>query len=32
VADLELYLMQDHGARDVARIGRLVLRDGGPTW
>jgi hypothetical protein len=32
VADLELYLMQDHGARDVARIGRLVLRDGGPAW
>jgi alkylation response protein AidB-like acyl-CoA dehydrogenase len=25
VADLELYLRQDHGARDEARLGRLIL-------
>jgi alkylation response protein AidB-like acyl-CoA dehydrogenase len=32
VADLELYLLQDHGARDVARIGRIVLERGGVAW
>ncbi|MFZ7087043.1 acyl-CoA dehydrogenase [Curtobacterium sp. RRHDQ10] len=32
VADLELYLLQDHGDRDVARIGRIVLERGGVAW
>ncbi|KQO62286.1 acyl-CoA dehydrogenase family protein [Curtobacterium sp. Leaf261] len=32
VADLELYLLQDHGDRDVARVGRIVLDRGGLAW
>ncbi|SDQ69950.1 Acyl-CoA dehydrogenase [Curtobacterium sp. UNCCL20] len=33
VADLELYVLQDHGERDLARIGRKVLADdGGVAW
>jgi len=33
VADLELYVLQDHGDRDLARIGRKVLAgDGGVAW
>jgi hypothetical protein len=32
VADLELYLLQDHGDRDVARVGRIVLDRGGVAW
>ncbi|WP_420368281.1 acyl-CoA dehydrogenase [Curtobacterium sp. L1-20] len=33
VADLELYVLQDHGERDLARIGRKVLTtDGGVAW
>jgi hypothetical protein len=32
VADLELYVLQDHGARDLARIGRMVLERGGVAW
>lgn len=32
-ADLELYVLQDHGDRDLARIGRKVLAsEGGVTW
>ncbi len=32
VADLELYVLQDHGDRDLARIGRKVLEHGGVAW
>ena len=33
VADLELYVLQDHGDRDLARIGRKVLAgSGGVAW
>ncbi|MCJ1713497.1 acyl-CoA dehydrogenase [Curtobacterium sp. VKM Ac-2922] len=32
VADLELYVLQDHGDRDLARIGRMVLERGGVAW
>lgn len=32
VADLELYVLQDHGARDLARIGRIVVERGGVAW
>lgn len=32
VADLELYVLQDHGARDLARVGRIVLDRGGVAW
>lgn len=32
VADLELYVLQDHGDRDLARIGRIVLERGGVAW
>lgn len=33
VADLELYVLQDHGERDLARIGRKVLAaEGGVAW
>ncbi|WP_248704450.1 acyl-CoA dehydrogenase family protein [Curtobacterium sp. MWU13-2055] len=32
VADLELYVLQDHGARDLARIGRIVTERGGVAW
>ncbi|MBY0176956.1 acyl-CoA dehydrogenase [Curtobacterium herbarum] len=32
VADLELYVLQDHGDRDLARIGRMVLERGGVSW
>ncbi|WP_058726966.1 hypothetical protein [Curtobacterium luteum] len=32
VADLELYVLQDHGARDLARVGRAVLDRGGVAW
>ncbi|WP_267423857.1 MULTISPECIES: acyl-CoA dehydrogenase [unclassified Curtobacterium] len=32
VADLELYVLQDHGDRDLARIGRMVLQNGGVAW
>lgn len=32
VADLELYVLQDHGDRDLARIGRIVVEDGGVAW
>ncbi|MBT1677106.1 acyl-CoA dehydrogenase family protein [Curtobacterium aurantiacum] len=32
VADLELYVLQDHGQRDLARIGRMVLERGGVAW
>ncbi|WIB59215.1 acyl-CoA/acyl-ACP dehydrogenase [Curtobacterium sp. MCLR17_007] len=32
VADLELYVLQDHGDRDLARIGRMVLDRGGVAW
>ncbi|ROP64199.1 acyl-CoA/acyl-ACP dehydrogenase [Curtobacterium sp. PhB115] len=32
VADLELYVLQDHGERDLARIGRKVLERGGVAW
>ncbi len=32
VADLGLYLLQDHGERDLARIGRIVLERGGVAW
>lgn len=32
VADLELYVLQDHGQRDLARIGRMVLERGGLAW
>ncbi|MBF4608783.1 acyl-CoA dehydrogenase [Curtobacterium sp. VKM Ac-1393] len=32
VADLELYVLQDHGARDLARIGRMVTERGGVAW
>lgn len=33
VADLELYVLQDHGDRDLARIGRKVLAgEGGVAW
>lgn len=32
VADLELYVLQDHGARDLARAGRMVLERGGVAW
>jgi hypothetical protein len=31
-ADLELYVLQDHGDRDLARIGRMVLERGGVAW
>jgi alkylation response protein AidB-like acyl-CoA dehydrogenase len=31
-ADLRLYLQQDHGDRDVARIGEIVAERGGVTW
>jgi hypothetical protein len=32
VADLGLYVLQDHGERDLARIGRIVLERGGVAW
>ncbi|MDN3480300.1 acyl-CoA dehydrogenase, partial [Curtobacterium sp. APC 4022] len=32
VADLELYVLQDHGDRDLARMGRMVLERGGVAW
>ncbi|MGN8049892.1 acyl-CoA dehydrogenase [Curtobacterium sp. 22159] len=32
VADLELYVLQDHGERDLARIGRKVVQHGGARW
>lgn len=32
VADLELYVLQDHGERDLARIGRIVVDRGGVAW
>ncbi len=32
VADLELYVLQDHGDRDLARIGRMVVERGGVAW
>ncbi|WP_141693350.1 hypothetical protein [Curtobacterium sp. UCD-KPL2560] len=32
VADLELYVLQDHGDRDLARVGRIVLERGGVAW
>ncbi|KTR19384.1 acyl-CoA dehydrogenase [Curtobacterium citreum] len=32
VADLELYVLQDHADRDLARIGRKVLEHGGVAW
>ena len=32
VADLDLYVLQDHGARDTARVGRIVLERGGVAW
>lgn len=32
VADLELYVLQDHGDRDLARIGRIVTERGGVAW
>ncbi|OIH94710.1 acyl-CoA/acyl-ACP dehydrogenase [Curtobacterium sp. MCBA15_001] len=32
VADLELYVLQDHGDRDLARIGRTVVQRGGVAW
>jgi alkylation response protein AidB-like acyl-CoA dehydrogenase len=32
VADLGLYVLQDHGARDTARVGRIVLERGGVAW
>jgi hypothetical protein len=32
VADLELYVLQDHGERDLARIGRIVVERGGVAW
>jgi alkylation response protein AidB-like acyl-CoA dehydrogenase len=32
VADLELYVLQDHGDRDLARIGRMLLERGGVAW
>ncbi|WP_261783905.1 acyl-CoA dehydrogenase [Curtobacterium sp. TC1] len=32
VADLELYVLQDHGTRDLARIGRIVVERGGVAW
>ncbi|WP_144763474.1 acyl-CoA/acyl-ACP dehydrogenase [Curtobacterium sp. 9128] len=32
VADLELYVLQDHGDRDLARLGRIVLERGGVAW
>lgn len=32
VADLELYVLQDHGDRDLGRIGRIVLERGGVAW
>lgn len=31
-ADLGLYVLQDHGDRDLARIGRIVLERGGVAW
>ncbi|WP_439692116.1 acyl-CoA dehydrogenase [Curtobacterium sp. SP.BCo] len=31
-ADLELYVLQDHGDRDLARIGRIVTERGGVAW
>ncbi|MFS2031295.1 hypothetical protein ACEN85_14450, partial [Curtobacterium sp. CT11-45] len=32
VADLELYVLQDHGERDLARTGRFVVERGGVAW
>ncbi|OII24099.1 hypothetical protein [Curtobacterium sp. MCBA15_013] len=32
VADLELYVLQDHGERDLARTGRIVVERGGVAW
>lgn len=32
VADLHLYLRQHHGLRDVARIGRNLVANGGASW
>ncbi|KTR42820.1 hypothetical protein NS263_01095 [Curtobacterium oceanosedimentum] len=32
VADLGLYVLQDHGERDLARVGRIVTERGGVAW
>ncbi|QCR43990.1 acyl-CoA dehydrogenase [Curtobacterium sp. SGAir0471] len=32
VADLGLYVLQDHGERDLARVGRIVVERGGVAW
>ncbi len=32
VADLGLYVLQDHGERDLARVGRIVAERGGVAW
>lgn len=32
VADLALYVLQDHGERDLARVGRIVTERGGVAW
>ncbi|SDR93031.1 Acyl-CoA dehydrogenase [Nocardioides scoriae] len=32
VADLELYLRQHHGERDLAQLGRLLLDQGSTSW
>lgn len=32
VADLGLYVLQDHGERDLARVGRIVVERAGVAW